>query len=135
MATYGIDDGALTYSTKSMEDYITDFPSLSQENETEDSTTLGASVASKAYTGLTRYGEVQVGGAYDDTATNGPDAVFGGAARAQSYAALVLTWGGTKTTTFNLVGVEKYERTWKKGARTGYQCTLFLGSGCTVTEA
>jgi hypothetical protein len=133
MTTYGSDDGSLTYATKDMSDHITEYPSLSMENETEDSTTLGSGLSTEAYTGLTKYGSIQVGGPLDDTATTGPEAVFGGAAAAKSYAALVLGFGGAVTKTFSLVGVRKYEHTWKKGARTGYTCELFVGAGCEVS--
>jgi hypothetical protein len=136
MATYGIDDGALTYSTKAMKDYITSTqPAVDAENETDDFTTLGSSVEKQIYTGLTKYGEIPVAGPFDDTTTDGSDAVFGGAARAKSYAALVITWGGSKTTTFSAVGVKNYKRIIAKGSITNYEAVLFLGPGCTVTEA
>lgn len=136
MATYGIDDGALTYATKAMKDYITSTqPSLDAENEVDDFTTLGSSVEKSIYTGLTKYGEITVGGPFDDTATDGSDAVFGGAARGKTYAALVITWGGTKTTTFSAVGIKNYKRTIAKGAINGYEAVMFLGPACTVTEA
>lgn len=136
MATYGIDDGDLTYDSKSMKTYITTaFPELDAENETDDFTSLGSSVEKQIYTGLTRYGDITVGGPYDDTATTGPDAVLGGAARGKTTAALVITWGGSKTTTFSVVGVKNYKRKIEKGAITAYEATLFLGPACAVTEA
>lgn len=136
MANYGPDDGLLTYSTKDMSAQITTtLPSLDQTNETDDFTALGSAIVRQIYTGLSDYGQITVGGPLDDTVTTGSDAVFGGAARAKSYAALIITWGGNKTTTFSAVGVSSYKRTIAKGNITGYEAVLFLGPGCTVTEA
>lgn len=136
MTQYGIDDAILVYNTKTMTAYITDpAPDLTQTNETEDGTPLGATIIQKIFTGLTDYGTVAVGGPYDDTAVNGPDAVFGAAARAKTLATLVLTWGGSKTTTITNVGVSDYKRTVAHGAVTKYSCTLFCGAGAAVTEA
>ena len=134
MTTYGIDDGDLVYGV-SMKAYITSTqPAVDAVNELDDFTTLGSSVAKSIYTGLTDYGEIVIAGPYDDTVTTGPDAVLGGAVRGQTYDELVITWGGSKTTTFTVVGVKSYERTIAKGAITGYKAVLFCGPACEVNE-
>jgi len=136
MANYGPDDGILTYATKDMTNQITTtLPAVEQANETDDFTPLGSAIQRQIYTGLTDYGQIPVGGPFDDTATTGSDAVFGGAARAKTYGALVITWGGAKTTTFSQVGIANYKRAITKGNINGYEAVMFLGPGCTVTEA
>jgi len=46
--------------------------------ETEDGTPVGATVTKELFTGITTSPSFTVDGPYDDTATTGPDAVFGG---------------------------------------------------------
>lgn len=129
---YGIDDGDLSYDGSSIKAYVTKtYPAVDQQNETEDQTPLGSSIAQSMFTGLTDYGEIPVSGPYDETI----DAAIGAAARAKSTAALIVTWGGTKTTTFSVVGVKNYKRVIAKGAVTAYEATFFAGPACTVTEA
>jgi len=129
---YGIDDAATTYGGSEITSYITKtFPSLDQQNEIEEHTPEGASVAQSLFTGLSDYGEIPVSGPY----TTEMDAIIGAAARAKTYATLVQTWGGTKTTTITQVGVKNYKRSVAKGAVTDYEATFFVGFGATVTEA
>lgn len=135
MANYGTVDGELTYGGTSMKAHITTtMPSVEQENELDDFTALGSPIERQIYTGLVKYGHITIGGPYD-SAAGGCDLVFGAAARERTYAALVQTWGGAKTTTFSSVGVAKYTRKEDKGKILGYDCELFMGPTCTVTEA
>jgi hypothetical protein len=135
MTNYGPPDAAVSYGGTVMTPEITTtLPSLDQQNQLDDATALGATIVRQIYTGLTDYGTIAIGGPYNPAA-GGCDLVFGAAARNKTYGALVLTWGGTKTTTFSAVGVSSYKRAITKGNITGYDCDLFLGPGCTVTEA
>lgn len=136
MAQYGIADGGLVWNSKTLTPYITTaFPSVEETNETEDITPLGATVSQEAFTKLMTYGEMTIGGQYDDTASTGPEVVLGGGCRARTLGTLVITWGGAKTTTITNVGVKRYRRTQNKGSLHQYEATLFLGPGAAVTEA
>lgn len=129
---YGIDDAIVSYAGSSINAHITKtYPTVSQEVEIEEHTPLGATVAQSLFTGLTTYGEVPISGPYTETV----DGILGAAARNKTTAALVITWGGTKTTTFSAVGVKNYNRIVAKGAVTAYEATFFTYFGCTVTEA
>lgn len=134
MTTYGTVDGTFTYGAAPMTVHVVGtMPSVDQENELDDATCLGSPIEREIYTGLAKYGHVTVGGPYD-SAAGGCELVFGAAARARTYASLAIGWGGTKTTTFSAVGVAKYSRKMDKGKVLAYECELFQGPGCIVTE-
>ncbi len=129
---YGVDDAALTYGGSAIGGYCTKAHlSIDEQNQTEEHTPEGATIVQQMFTGLTDYGEMSVGGPY----TTEMDAIIGAASRAKSYAALVRTWGGTKTSTLSQVGVKGYKRQVEGGAVTSFEATFFCGPACTMTEA
>ena len=132
---YGSDDAAVSYGGTAMTTQITEaMPTVDQANATEDATPMGSTVVQNVFTGLTDYGQITIGGIYNEAA-GGCDLVFGAAARNKTTGALIITYGGGKTTTFSLVGVANYRRIIVSKAVTKYECVLFLATGCTVTEA
>lgn len=132
MAFYGIPDSTVTYGASDISAHITKtHPEVEMAVETEEHTALGQSLATEMFTGLTSYGEITVSGPYSEAI----DGILGAAARARTTAALVIKWGGTKTTTFSLTGIKNYKRTVAKGEVTSYEATFFLHHGCTATEA
>lgn len=135
MATAGSSEGAFTWNAKDLSKYITTtLPSIEEANETEDVTPLGGAISVQAFTKLTTYGEVALGGVWDDEA-NGPEAVVGAGVRARTLASMVVTWKSGKTTTITNVGIKNYKRTQAKGSLHHWDATFFLGPSAAVTEA
>lgn len=129
---YGVDDLALTYGGSDLGAHCTKtLLSIDEQNQTEEHTPEGSTIIQQIFTGLTDYGEMGISGPYTETL----DALIGAASRAKTYAALVRTWGGAKTSTLSLVGVKGYKRVAAGGAVTSFEATLFVGPGCTMTEA
>ena len=112
-----------------MKAHMLDDTTLAVEMGTEESTAYGATAAAHVSTGIKRAEPITVGGMYDDTAATGPDVKFN---TLGTTVAIIITWGGTKTTSFNAI-VTKYDRLAKMGAMTRYVATL-LPTG-TITEA
>lgn len=135
MTQYGTADGAFTWNSKTLTPYITtQFPTVEETQETEDVTPLGGTITVQAFTKLMTYGEVTIGGQYDDTATTGPEVVIGGGCRARTLGTMVITWGGGKNTSITNVGIKSYRRIQAKGALTQFEATFFLAAGAAVTE-
>ena len=103
-----------------MKAYMIDDTTLAVEAVTEEATAFGDDWEAHISTGIKRADEITVGGFYDDTATTGPDAVFN---TVGSTVAIVITWGGSKTSTFSAI-VKKYERLGSVGQMTRYVSTL-----------
>ncbi len=129
MTKYSSKDLELTVDTTTMKAHIIDDVTIGVEAVTEESTPFGASWEEHIATGIKRVDEFTVGGYYDDTATVGPNAKFN---TLGTTIAIVITWGGTKTTTVNTI-VKKYDRIGSTGAMTRYVATL-LPTG-TILEA
>lgn len=129
---YGIPDYKLEYGGSDLTPHITKtFPSLEMENETEEHTPGGQSLVQHLFTGRVIYSGLTVSGPY----TEALDAILGAAARGKTDAALVLTYGGSKKTTFSKVGVQNYKRPIEGSAVTSYEATFVILFGSTVTEA
>lgn len=131
MATYGQSNLGITVGGTEMKTHIQTINGLEIEALTEESDTFGDSWIENLYVGIRRAQPLVLGGFYDDTATTGPDAKFGTAVLGTTVA-VVVTWGGTKTSTFSAL-VQKYKRTPVRGQLHKYEVTL-LPSGA-VTEA
>lgn len=120
MAKYSSKDLELTAGGTPMKAHILDDLTIGVEINLEESTAFGDTWAAFLSTGVQRAAPFTVGGIYDDTATTGPNAKFN---TPGTTIAIVTTWGGTKTSTFNAI-VQKYERLAKIGAMTRYIATL-----------
>lgn len=111
--------------------YVRSIGNVSIESIIQESTVFGASWATFVSTQISRMAAITIGGFYDTTATTGPDVLFAGQ-QGQTRTGCVITYGGSKTTTFDAI-IQKYERMPKLGAMTEYQVTL-QPTG-TVSEA
>ena len=131
MAKYSSKDLTITYGGTDMTQHVRSINGVDIEAILEESHSFGDTWFESLSTGMKRMNPIELGGLYDDTATTGPDAKFGPTALGTS-ASLVITWGGTKTTTVTAF-VAKYSRGAQLGALTNYSVTL-QPSG-TVTEA
>jgi len=120
MAKYSSKDLDLTIDTTSMKAYIIDDVTLGIEVGTAEATAFGDTWESHISTGVSRGDPFTVGGYYDDTAATGPDAKLNALG---TTVAVVITWGGTKTSTFNAI-VKRYERVAKVKDMTRYVATL-----------
>lgn len=115
-------DAADGVTPKTMTQYITDINGISVEVGMEDATTFGDSWSESLASGLKKAGEITLSGFYDDTATDGPDAVFIGIGTATTRT-LVITFGGTKTFTTE-VFIKSYTRTPTRGGLTKFSVAL-----------
>ena len=131
MAQYGSPSATFKVGSNFMQSYIDSDIEVEKTAETEEVTPVGASVTKEAFTGLTTLKDIGVGGVYDDTASTGPDAVFGAVG---TSAAIEILYGGTKKTTVAGMGLKTYKRTISKGKLTRYASTL-CNTGATITEA
>ena len=129
MAKYSSKDLELTVDAQSMKAYIIDDVTLGVEVVTEESTAFGDTWQAHVSTGIFRADPITVGGFYDDTAADGPDARFN---TLGTTIAIIITWGGAKTSTFSTI-VQRYERIGRVNQMTRYVATL-LPTGA-VTEA
>jgi len=136
VAKYSSVNLTLTFGGTAMTAYIDEIDPFVVEALIEDGRPFGSAWPVKIPVGEYEVPDISVGGFYDDTAVSGPDAKFGVAAMptgpASAAAALVITWGGTKTSTVNCF-VKRYERIAKKNGVTRFKAMLaFTGQ---VTEA
>lgn len=129
MAKYSSKDLDLTVGGTSMKAHIRDDVTLDIEVKTEEATAFGDAWEQHISTGIKRAEPITVGGFYDDTATTGPDAKFNVLGTTLT---IVITWGGTKTSTFDAIA-QRYQRIGSQGGMTRYVATL-LPTG-TITEA
>lgn len=118
-------------TVKTMTQYITDINGISVEAVLEESHTFGDSWAESLFAGLKRAGEITMSGFYDDTATDGPDAVFIGIGNT-TLRTLTITFGGSKTFSTETI-IKSYTRTPARGGLTKFSVVL-VPTG-TVTEA
>lgn len=136
MAQYGAGVASFKVGANLMEAYITGDIEVEKVAETEDGTPVGATVAKALFVGLTTLGDITLTGPYDDTASTGPDAVFGGGLGTSQTCVIGYAGGGvspTKKTTVTL-GIKSYKRIISKGKITGYEVVL-TNTGTTIVEA
>jgi hypothetical protein len=113
-----------------MTPYITKFGPLDKIREGVVSTPFGVSAPEYLAGVLTDYGEFTIEGFYDDTATTGPNAVFGSVNTVPRY--WKVTWGGGKYTSGRCL-ITKYERGDEVGGYITYSVTCRTTG--TITEA
>jgi hypothetical protein len=134
VAKYGSNSVVVTFGGTDMSQHTQTINGLSVESIMEESHTFGDAWFESLATGLKKFSDITLGGMYDDTATTGPDAKYSVTASGPSTSttALVITYGGTKTTSAN-VFIKKYDRMLVRGAIHKY--TVVLTPTGTVTEA
>lgn len=134
MSKYGSHNFALSWAGTDMTAHIQSINGFDVEAPTEDAKPFGVQWDAVLPTGQKKASDIEVEGLYDDAA-GGPSAVFlaalpSGPTTAPS--AVVLTWGGSKTSSFNAYLV-KFTRIATRNAITRYRATI-RPTG-TVTEA
>ena len=129
MAKYGSNSMAVSIGGTDMSQHIDTLNGFEVEALIQESHTFGDSWVERLYTNIRNAMPFTLVGFYDDTVTTGPDAKFN---TLGTTVAVVLTWGGTKTSTFNAI-VTKYKRTPTRGELHRYEVEL-TPSGA-VTEA
>ena len=102
--------------------YVRSIGNVSIEAILQEATPFGATWATFVSTGIKKMAALTLGGFYDTAVDVGPDVLFAGH-EGETRTACVITYGGTKTTTFDAI-IQKYERLPKLGAMTEYQVTL-----------
>lgn len=137
MANYGPDDFAIEIDTTSggslssgFKQYVREINGFKIAALTQESHSFGDTWVEHLFTGIKRAEDVTIKGFYDDTASTGPNVIFaGGVGTTRS---VVLTWGSTKTSSFEAV-IISYERLAKIDELTMYE--VVLRPTGTVTEA
>jgi len=134
VAKYGSKDVDISWAGTSIKNYVRSINGVEISSVMEESHAFGDTWFESLATGMKQMADVVLGGFYDDTATTGPDALFVTTASgpSTSSAALVITYGSTKTTTIPVLNV-KYRRTLSVGKLHGFETTL-RASGA-ITEA
>lgn len=134
MAKYGSSSVVVTFGGTDMSQHTQEINGLDLESIMDESHTFGDSWFESLAAGLKKFNDITLSGMYDDTAVSGPDAKYGTVAAGPSTAttALVITYGGTKTTTAN-VFIVKYTRTLSRGKIHRY--SVVLRPTGAVTEA
>jgi hypothetical protein len=135
MAKYGSDDVVVSVDNSggtpvALSNYIDTISGMDIEAITQETHAFGDSWVENSYVGVKRGNSITMEGFYDDTASTGPDVVFGAAALGDTRTVTVL-YGASKSTSFECV-VQKYVRTPTRGELTRFQVTL-LPTG-TSTE-
>ena len=130
MAKYGSDDVGISIASQNLSGYIDTFNGLEIEAMLQESHAFGDSWVEQLFSGVRRGNEFTVEGFYDDDAA-GPDATLGGTVIGTAVA-VVVTWGGSKTSTFSAL-VRAYRRLPSRGESTRFGATL-VPSGA-ITEA
>ncbi len=126
MANYGPADFKITYDSTDITQYVMTINDVSVEQAVEEVHSLGDAWEEYLNVGVGKIGAIELGGLYDDTASTGPDALFKittPAGPATAGKVLVITWGGSKTTTVTVFKT-KYTRKADRNGITKYTATL-----------
>lgn len=83
------------------------------------------------FAGVKKLDPIQLGGFFDDTATTGPDALLG-SLQVGTTVTVVITWGGTKTTSFSAV-ISEYDRVAAVAKMTRFMATVTPTGAVTET--
>lgn len=104
MANYGPANLVIKYNAVDITQFVMTINDVSIEQALEEVHAFGDAWEEYLVVGVGKVGAIELGGIYDDVGS-GPDAAFvnliGSQTPATATKALVITWGGTKTTTVN----------------------------------
>ncbi len=134
MSKYGAKDFSISFGGTNITPHVDTINGFDVEALTVDGKPLGTAWPTPVPTGDKQASDVEIGGLYDDAA-GGPSAVLLAAlptGPSTAASAVVLTWGGAKTSSFNAFCV-KFTRQATKNQVTRYTATI-RPTG-TVTEA
>lgn len=135
MTRYGYPDVKIEFDNSSdalqdMSQYIMDTPpSFDREALIEEITAAGDADEAHAKVGLNKVAPITMGGAFDDQATTGPDAIFNAIGDTRT---LKVTWGGSKTSSVETI-ITNYVRNASRGELTKF--TVTVQPTGAVTEA
>lgn len=125
MAKYGSINFGFSFGGTDMTAHIQSVNGFDVESVTEDSQSFGDTWPEVLPTGNKRASDVEVEGLFDDAA-GGPSAIFLAAlptAPSTAPSAVVMTWGGTKTSSYNAFCV-KFTRIATRNQITRYRATI-----------
>ena len=131
MAKYGSDDLVITVGGTDLSNYVDEIDGVDIEALIQESHAFGDAWVEQLFSGVKRGNPITIAGFYDDTGATGPDAKLGGAAIG-TIVAVVITWGGSKTTTFNAT-ITNYRRLPVRNESTRFSATL--SPTAVMTEA
>lgn len=120
MSKYSSKDLSLTVGGTEMVQHLLRIGNVKLAALLQESHTFGDAWFEALSTGIKKLEDLVLGGFYDDAATTGPDVKFNAVG---TTVAIVITWGGSKTTSFSAV-IESYERVPTKNQFTEYNVTL-----------
>jgi hypothetical protein len=125
VAKYGSPSVVVSFGGTAITQHVQEINGVDIESLMEESHSFGDTWFESLATGMKKGSDVVLSGLYDDTATTGPDALFVTTAAGPSTAgtALVITYGGSKTTTYS-VFIVKYSRMLSRGKLHRYSVTL-----------
>jgi hypothetical protein len=129
MAQYSSKDFTMTMAGTDVTAYLLDSVTVKIQAILEKITPMGASWDTHVFTGISMMGDIGISGLFDTTSGKFVDQVR---THQGATIACVITYGGTKTTTFSAI-VESYSVPVKVGAMTRFSANL-RPTG-TVTEA
>lgn len=129
MAQYSSKDFTMTMAGTDVTAYLLDVSAVKIAAILEKVTPFGATWAAHVATGISEMGDIGVAGLFDTTSGKFVDQVR---THQGATIACVITYGGTKTTTFSAI-VESYSVPVKVGSMTRFSAN-FRPTG-TVTEA
>ena len=113
-----------------MAQYVMDTPpSFDREAILEEITAAGDNDEAHAKVGLNKVNTLDLGGAFDDQASTGPDVIFNSIGDTRT---LKITWGSSKTSQVECI-IKNYVRNAVRGELTKY--TVTLQPTGAVTEA
>ncbi len=126
MTRYGYPDLKIEFDNSSdalqdMSQYVMDTPpSFDREAILEEITAAGDADEAHAKVGLNKVNTLDLGGAFDDQASTGPDVIFNAIGDTRT---LKITWGGTKMSSVECV-IKNYVRNAARGELTKFVVTL-----------
>lgn len=134
MAKYGGKDFSILFGGTNITAHVQEINSFDVESLTEDGKSFGDIWPEPTPTGDKQASDVEIGGFYDDAA-GGPSAVLLAAlptGPSSATSAVVLTWGGAKTSSFSAY-CTKFGRKATRNGITRYTATIKPNGA--VTEA
>jgi len=131
MAKYSSADFKIEFDNSSgalqdMSAYITDADAMIKKMDTEETTGFSASAETHASIGVAAVDKIKIKGAYDDTVTTGPHAIFndlGCAGTSGGTRTLKYTYGNNKSSAVETI-ITSYQRSGKVKGLTQFEVEL-----------
>ena len=125
MPKYGSEDLTIKIdndlgAAKDLSSYIDTINEFTVEALLQEGHAFGDAWVKQLFTGVKRGNALTVEGFYDDTATDGPDAILNAIGDTRG---VEITWGGSKKSTFDAI-ITSYSRRPVRGDLTRFSCVL-----------